>query len=81
MKTVDLRKGEHSLSEVLTLAKTDVVLIRSASGDDYLLEGADALDREAATLGASEKFMSFLAQRSSEEAALSLEDVRKTRGL
>ena len=46
MKTVDLSKGRHSLSEVLTLAKSGAVLIHSVSGDDFVLEHADDFDRE-----------------------------------
>lgn len=81
MTTVDLSKREHSLSELLALAKSDAVLIHSPSGDDFLLEQADELDREAATLGASEKFMSFLSDRSQEEDSLSLAEMRKKRGI
>ena len=81
MKTIDLSKGDHSLSEVLTLAKTDAVLIHCASGDDFLLEQADKLDREAAVLGSSERFMSFLSERSREEGSLSLAEMRKKRGI
>ena len=81
MKTIDLSKGEHSLSEVLKLAKMEAVLIHSASGDDFLLEQADELDREAAALGASDKFMAFLAERSKEDGSLSLAEMRKKRGI
>ncbi len=81
MKTVDLREGEHSLSEVLTLAKSEAVLIRSASGEDFLLEQADEFDREVAALGASEKFMSFLGARAKETGDIPLEEVRKKRGV
>ncbi len=81
MKTIDLSKGERSLNDVLTLAKSEAVLIRSASGEDFLLEQADELDREAAALGASEKFMSFLNERSKEEASLTLEEMRRRRGM
>jgi hypothetical protein len=81
MKTVDLREGHHSLSEVLTLAKSEAVLIHSASGEDFLLEQADEFDREVAALGASEKFMSFLDARAKETGDIPLEEVRKTRGM
>lgn len=41
MKTIDLSKGQHSLSEVLALAKSEAVLIHSVSGEDFVLEHAD----------------------------------------
>jgi hypothetical protein len=81
MKTVDLREGDHSLSEVLTLVKSEAVLIHSASGEDFLLEQADEFDREVASLGRSEKFMSFLDARAKETGDIPLETVRKKRGL
>jgi len=81
MKTVDLRQGEHSLSEVLALAKSEAVLIHSASGEDFLVEQADEFDREVAALGGSEKFMSFLDARAKETGDIPLETVRKKRGL
>ena len=81
MKTIDLRKEEHSLGEVLTLAKSEAVLIRSASGDDFLLELADEFDREVAALGGSEKFTSFLDARSKEAEDIPISEVREKRGL
>jgi len=81
MKTVDLREGEHSLSEVLALAKSEAVLIHSASGEDFLLEQADEFDREVAALGGSEKFMSFLDARAKETGDIPLETIRKKRGV
>lgn len=77
MKTVDLSSGEHSLIEVLKLAKSEAVLIRSSSGEDFLLEYADEFDREVASLGASQKFMSFLEERSKESGDLSLKEIRR----
>jgi len=72
MKTVDLSKGEHTLSEVLTIAKSEGVLIRSASGEDFVLEQADDFDREVAALGSSAKLMSFLGNRAKEAAGHSI---------
>lgn len=80
MKRVDLTKGHHSLNEVLTYAKSETVLIHSASGEDFVLEPADEFDREVATLGASEKFASFLDARSKETGDIPLRQVRQKRG-
>ena len=81
MKTVDLSKGNHSLAEVLTLAKSEAVLIHSVSGEDFVLEHADDFDREIAALGSSAKFSSFLEARSKETGGIPIEDLRKKRGL
>ena len=81
MKIVDLSKGEHSLTELLALAKSDAVLIHSRSGDDFVLEQADEFDREALALGRSERFMSFLERRASEKGDIGLSEARKRRGM
>jgi hypothetical protein len=80
MKTIDLSKEQHSLNEVLSLAKSEAVFIHSPSGEDFLLEQADDFDREVATLGASEKFMSFLEARSKEKGSVPLSEIRKKHG-
>ena len=81
MRTVDLSKEEHSLKELLVLAKSETLLIRSPSGEDFLLEQADEFDREVAALGSSGKFMSFLDDRSKEEEDIPLSEARSKRGL
>ena len=80
MKTIDLTKKNRSLSDVLAIAKSEPVLIHSASGEDFVLEPADDFDREVAALGASEKFASFLKARSDETGDIPISDVRKKRG-
>jgi len=81
VKTIDLSKEQPSLADVLTLAKSEPVVIHSGSGEDYLLEQADELDREAAALGGSEKFMSFLEARSNESEEIPITEVRKKHGM
>jgi len=81
MKTVDLSKGECSLTDILSLAKSDAVLIHSPPGDDFVLEQADEFDREALALGRSERFMSFLKARASEKGDIALSEARKRRGM
>lgn len=81
MKRIDLSKGQHSLSEVLTLAKSEAVLIHSAPGEDFILEQADDFDREAAALGSSEKFLSFLEARSTETGDIPISKIRGKRAM
>ncbi|MBN1900038.1 hypothetical protein JW926_01780 [Candidatus Sumerlaeota bacterium] len=77
MKSIDLRKKERSLTEILKLAKSDTILIHSNSGEEFVLEQADAFDVEAADLSHSEKFMKFLDSRKAESGDIALEEVRK----
>ena len=81
MKTIDLSTGEHSLSELLRLAKSEAVFIRSPSGEAFLLEQANEFDREVVALGDSEKFMSFLEDRSQETTSIPISEVRAKRGV
>ncbi len=81
MKTIDLNKEQPSLADVLTLAKSEPVVIHSGPEEDYLLEPADEFDREAAALGGSEKFLSFLQARSNEAGDVPIAEVRKNRGV
>jgi hypothetical protein len=81
MKTIDLRSEQRSLSEVLALARSEAVRIRSAAGEDFVLEPADKFDEEIASLGGSERFLSFLKERSEETGDLPLRAVREKRGL
>jgi len=76
MKTVDLAREPRTLAELLTLAKRDSILIHSATGEDFLLEPADDFDREVAMLGQSERFLSFLRERSQESGGRPLADIR-----
>jgi hypothetical protein len=64
MKTIDLAQEQPSIEELLQFAAVDSVLIRNRKGVEFILEAADALDREVAELSRSERFMSFLARRS-----------------
>jgi hypothetical protein len=81
MKIIDLKSETHSVDELIILAKSETVLIHSADGFDFILEEADEFDREVASLGSSDKFMSFLGERSEEETDISFDEVAKKRGI
>ena len=66
---------------MITLAKSEAVLIHSVSGDDFVLEHADDFDREVAALGSSAGFLSFLETRSKESGDIAIEEVRKKRSI
>lgn len=52
MTKVDLRERPVTVDELLQLASTDNVVIVNQDGNEFVIEAADALDREAAQLGA-----------------------------
>jgi hypothetical protein len=45
------------------------------SGDEFVLEAADAFDREVAELSRNERFMAFLAGRAEQPGTISLEEI------
>jgi hypothetical protein len=51
MKTIDLRRGNYTIDELLELVAGQSILLRSKSGSEFILEVADAFDREVAALG------------------------------
>jgi hypothetical protein len=81
MKVIDLKSEKHSIDDLISLAKSEAVLIHSLDGHDFILEEADEFDREVASLGTNDKFMSFLEERSKEENDIPLKEVTKRRGI
>jgi hypothetical protein len=75
MITLDLRKSLVTIDELLQLASGDPVLLVNRDGNQFVVEAADAFEREAAALGQSAKFMSFLAKRGQEPGSLTLEEI------
>ncbi|MBW4515134.1 MAG: hypothetical protein KME11_07905 [Timaviella obliquedivisa GSE-PSE-MK23-08B] len=77
MRTLDLSQTQISLTELLQAARQESIRILSEDGNEFILETADEFDREVAELGQSEKFMSFLAERSQEPSSISLEELEQ----
>jgi hypothetical protein len=75
MKTIDLRRQEVSLDELLRSVGAETLRITSKDGDEFVLEAADGFEREVDELGRSAKFMAFLAERSAESGRISLADI------
>ena len=49
--------------------------MRREEGGEFILEVADAFEREVAELSQNEKFMAFLAERSKEPGVVSLDEI------
>jgi len=77
MKTVNLADGDRSVTELIELAKSEPVLVHATDGTEFVIEEADQFEREAAALGASDKFMAFLKNRSQGEKEIPASDVAK----
>ena len=77
MTTIDLKQEQPSVDDLLRMAAGDSVRIRSQNGDEFILESADAFDREVAELSRSDRFMSFLIERAREPGRTKLEDLER----
>jgi hypothetical protein len=77
MKTLDLRKQALSIDELLEMAAEAAVLPRSKSGDEFILEAADAFDREVAELGRGRKFMDLLKEGFEDPGRIPIEDIER----
>lgn len=77
MRTLDLRQQQVTVAELLQFARTEAIRIVNEDGDEFILEEADAFEREVAELGQSDEFMAFLAERSKESGVISLDDLER----
>ena len=77
MRTLDLRQQQVSVADLLQCARTETVRILDEEGEAFILEAADAFEREVAQLGQSDKFIAFLAERSKEPGVMSLDDLKR----
>ena len=75
MIKIDLHTKKHSLEELLALASSDSLVIHGKDGKSFILEETDDFEKEVEKLGNSEKFMSFLGERSKEKDTIPIEDV------
>ena len=77
MRTLDLGQQQVSVADLLQCARTETVYILNEEGEAFILEAADAFEREVAQLGQSDAFMAFLAERSKESGMTSLDDLER----
>lgn len=77
MITLDLRQRQISLDEIMNAVEQDSVVIIRSDGKRFVLEPEDAFAQEVTTLGRSEKFMTFLAERAQEPGGVSLEEFER----
>jgi hypothetical protein len=73
MKTIDLAEQSLSVDDLLSIARSESVLIQTKEGTKFVLEEADDFDREIQTLGESERFLKFLEERAVEKGVVSIE--------
>jgi archaellum biogenesis protein FlaJ (TadC family) len=81
MKTINLDESNPTLNEVISLANTDVVLLRNSLGKMFVVSAVDEFDVEVEILKKNEEFMTFLRDLSQEKSSTSLKELREDLGL
>jgi hypothetical protein len=77
MKTIELTQSAPSLQEILSIARKEAVLLRTAVGEEFVLGSVEDLGTEADLLGKNAEFMLFLRERLAEGASIPLEQLLK----
>lgn len=60
MKSVDLTCNQPSISDLLGMARDDVVLVTTDEGDSFLISAADEMDTEVELLRRNHRFLAML---------------------
>ena len=77
MINCDLKKQPLTLEEIMMLARDEAVRVIQADGREFILAPAESFEEEVARHGASERFMQFLAERSSHRTGRSLAEIER----
>ena len=81
MIKIDLHTTKHSLEDLLALASSDSLIIHGKDGKSFILEETDDFEREVEKLGNSEKFMSFLGERSKGKETIPIDVIAEKLGI
>ena len=81
MRTVILGADRPSLTDLLKLAREETVLVRTESGEEFLIAEVEDFDHEIALTRQNAELMALLEARSHEGAYITLAEVRKRLGL
>ncbi|MCI0525692.1 MAG: hypothetical protein L0Y75_10555 [Acidobacteria bacterium] len=74
---IDLAQQPISVAELLNIARQGGVILRDASGEQFILTLADDFALEVELLRQNHDFLTFLDESKSEEKTLSLDEVEK----
>jgi len=81
MITIVLKQKKHSVEELLTLTRSESVLIYGKDVEHFILEERDDFEKEVEALGKSEKFMKFFEGRSKEKDTIAISTIAKRLGM
>ncbi|HHT9129064.1 MAG TPA: hypothetical protein ACFYEE_09955 [Candidatus Wujingus californicus] len=77
MKTINLKKENLDLKEVINMARKEPVLLLTPDGKEFFISEADDFEKEVEMLRGSQAFQKFLDERSMRKHRIPLEDIEK----
>ena len=77
MTVIDLAENHPTLEEVMGMARDNVVVLRQPDGSAFAISQLGDFEVAVELLRNNPEFLRFLRQLSSEDATISLEDLRK----
>jgi hypothetical protein len=77
MKTVDLTSEAPTVDQLVKLAASENVILRTAEAREFLLAELEGLDEEVEAICRNQELMQFLDERSQEQRRYSLTQVRE----
>ena len=80
MKTITISKRSRLLNLLLEQARRENLLLRSATGAEFILAEVDDFDREIELTRQNKKLMALLDQRGRQTKTISLGEVRRRLG-
>jgi Protein of unknown function (DUF1156) len=76
MKTIELASQAPSLPDLLRIAHEEPVLIRTASGEEFVLGAIDDFEREVDLMRASPALKALLEERRKQKGTVSVAELR-----
>jgi len=77
MRTVDLSSETISATELLDMARKDHLLVKTASGDSFMVSPADEFATEVELLRRNHAFLAMFDEFKEDKTTISLEQVEK----
>lgn len=77
MRVIDLSTTNANLTEILSMAYDETIIIRTPEGREFLVSEVDNFTHEVALNAQNQELMEFLALRSEETKRYSISKVRE----
>ena len=81
MKTIDLGANQPDLRELLKLADSEGLILRTEAGREYVLVDVDDLEQEVELIRRNPELMQLLEERWKDETAIPLDEAKRRLGL